>query len=652
MARIEPRVTVTEVIKDFPTLLSVDGSTNIGCVIVSEVGPKLAYVDGPNRFLQLFTKDGQTIPRNAHISFINAYYLSFVASMVVARSMNSDVKGAVKIYADANNALTAVPTLYNGETELNRKTTWNLEFTANQENRGIVFQNTLYYTGDVAAVKAGLAAKSSGWELGVLDGMNAVSIDDFGSGKDEVLDMLASLLTTDGTFIADYNATTDIMSLYFDEYTDPYSPKDGQTTPTKTLVDVDLFNITLAEGDTNATVTDLATNSGDKLFIVISKTAGNVGSNPYTIKVEATQIGAGNHKVFNLILNGETYLVSLDPEATDNSGMNCYIEVLNGYSTLNFTVKAIEHPNLTFTAMATAANFGEGLNDVNKATKITNLKSALDTLDDQEMYKIHGLATMGITNVQFVKTYCSLGSKRKWFCPWDVPYDRENYNSISAYGANMEDSYNNYGMGPFDKNTGLTGWLNYIAGTTLYWERVMRNKAMRSEFAPVFDAETGILAYTNPTKLLTKSVREKLLSIQCPINWVIFNQNTMSYYMNDNFTHYSQNNILNEECNVRMTHKISNDLQDLMGQFKAKYNNEQTRQNVYDLIQLYFQQNIMNQNFRPEEFMIICDRTNNTDDIIQSSKLAVTVKIRLYHSVKYIEVLNEVYSVGGAAFTA
>ena len=84
----EPYVKVSEQIMSKPNLLDVDGTTNIGVVIVAPAGPRLAYVDGPKTFLKLYTVDGN-IPRNAHISFVNAYYLSFVAGLVVVRSMNT-----------------------------------------------------------------------------------------------------------------------------------------------------------------------------------------------------------------------------------------------------------------------------------------------------------------------------------------------------------------------------------------------------------------------------------------------------------------------------------------------------------------------------------------------------------------------------------
>jgi len=643
MSRLEPRVTVKEVIKDFPTMLSIDGSTNIGCVIVSEVGKKLAYVAGPNQFLANYTKDGQTIPRNAHISFINAYYLSFVAGLVIARSMNSDVVGGVRVYKQSN-ALSTVPTYFNSESELSKYAGWgSIAFDGESvQDYAIVFDETIYFmTTREATTEAPdpIAAAISAIRTAMvsdhpnIDTYATVNLGTFGTTINDFVEQLASELNIKGDYITVNNSGS--LTLNYDEFT------------AEPVIDTtkDLHNITMTY---TAGVDRFADQSSKTLlFTIMSRTAGNKNDNPYKILVSAT---SGTSNLFKLTLDSEEYTVSLNPEATDASGVNAYIDALNNYTDINFSVKVAE--NLTSadwswtTGITSAVSFGAGFVDSELCKKPSCMTAAWSTIEDQETYKIHGLSPMGITNVQFIKTMITVGARHKWFTPWDIPYDRVTKSAIVSYCSSMPDDYNNYVLGPFDKNSGLTGWINYIAATTLYWERVMRNKSVGSEFAPVFDETTGLLAYNAPTKLLTKSVREDLLSVASPINYVIYNENNMSYYANDNRTHYNSEDIMNEECNVRMAHKISNDLQDLMKQFKAKYNNEQTRQNVNDLINLYFQDNIMNQNFKPEEFMVICNETNNTDKVIRAGKLAVTVKIRLYHSIKEIEVLNELYSVG------
>jgi hypothetical protein len=672
MARLEPYVQVTEVIKDFPTLLSIDGSANIGCTIVSAVGPRLQFIDGPNTFLKNYTKDGVTIPRNAHISFINAYYLSFFAGLVVARSMNSTATGGVRVYLKpATTGEGATPeqiktyrTFFKDGVELTKVFRLGLSNFPANHNWGIVIDEVIYYGGDLETVLAGFTADGQPVDL---SGLDKVCCDDL---YDETLtesygiqcqDFLVSELNKLDVYTVVREASG--VSFYKDEQTeDPVVDKvdllndDGELV-TKTITPVGVTVTVPAASVAPQGIANIGENE-IKLFTIMDKTPGSVNDNPNKVSISKTRILAGR-KVFDITLqNGvndpETYVVSLDKEAVDSSEVNCFIEELNAYAGLEFTIIAEEGlEDQTWTAKLQNATFGEGFVDEAICATSPYLKQSLDTLEDQEQFKIAYLAPVGITIASYIKTYTSMGRRNKWFCPVDVPYDRTNYNSIAAYGNLIDDDYNVYMCGPFDKNGGLTGWIVYIAATTLYYERVMMNRSMQSEFAPVFDKQTGLMNYTNPVKLLKKSAREKLISLIKPINYVIFDQNTQAYYMNDNWTHYSlSENIMGEENCVRLVHKISRDLHDLYQQFKAKFNNEQTRQAVIDVTNLYFQSQIMNQNFAPAEYMIICDRTNNTDAVLQARQLAVTVKVRLYKSIKYILVLNEVYSVGGAAFTA
>ena len=54
----------------------------------------------------------------------------------------------------------------------------------------------------------------------------------------------------------------------------------------------------------------------------------------------------------------------------------------------------------------------------------------------------------------------------------------------------------------------------------------------------------------------------------------------------------------------------------------------------------------MNQNYAPNEYNIICDESNNTNEIITANKLALTVQVRLYNAIKYIDVLTDVFPIG------
>jgi hypothetical protein len=54
----------------------------------------------------------------------------------------------------------------------------------------------------------------------------------------------------------------------------------------------------------------------------------------------------------------------------------------------------------------------------------------------------------------------------------------------------------------------------------------------------------------------------------------------------------------------------------------------------------------MTQLYKPNEYEIICDESNNTTEIITANKLAVTVRVRLENAIKFINVLVDVFPLG------
>lgn len=706
MARVEPYVKVKEVIRDNPDLLAVDGQVNIGCVIVAPVGPQLAYIDGPASFLKNYTVDGVTIPRDADITFINAYYLSFSSGLVVARSMNSDATGGAVLYLGTKGITGSATNIYfkdgvqlkkklnigisgiidpnapiedateaptEGASEASTEGTTEAPTegateapTGSNGSSGWAFMinDTLYYGGDYDKVIE---------ELSKLGGLNsdidftayeAVKCDDLYTEGSSVsyaqacLDYIASDLNRQDAYVASADSTG--ITIYMDEFSSVTANKVDYINEQGESAEGDITPLTcsITAGDPE----NLDPESNNALLTMRCKTPQDSGDagNLYTVAFSKPRYGSGSKLLFDLTISiknqeSQTYVVSFDKEAVDSSGLNCYIEVLNTYDNMpiEFIAGDISSESITKDIIKSFSqiSFGHAFLSTAKSKEVAYMKDALNSLEDQETYRISYLAPVGITNVAFLKAYTSLGIRKRWFAPVDIPWDRTNVSSIKSFGDNIDDSYSVYVVGPFDKNSGLTGWVNYIAATTLYWERVMINRAANSEFAPVFDQRTGLLNYTNPVKLLKKSNREKLISLSKPINWVIYDMNSGAYYLNDNWNHYSKSeNVVGEECNARMIHRISNDLEELYKQFKARHNTVQTRRSVHNVTNLYFQQNIMNQEYKPAEYRIVCDESNNTDDIIRGRKLAIKVQVRLYNSTKYIDVINEVYSVGGEPF--
>lgn len=271
-------------------------------------------------------------------------------------------------------------------------------------------------------------------------------------------------------------------------------------------------------------------------------------------------------------------------------------------------------------------------------------------VQNSDVYNISYISAFGFDDSGYAKTRDVACNTQKWFQACDEDEDTLNVaSSGKVTGDILEsagDTRRSMAVGSRDKNASVTPWKSLIAASSLYWQKVYENKASNSEFAPVFDITNGVLAYQSPIKEYNKKSREYLLNATYPINWVKYDRTNGVYYFNNNLVHTRKKDVMNEEMNVRMINKIERDILLLLPRYKGMLNNDDTRLDVYGLIDDYFKSSIMNQNYRPVEYMIICDRSNNTDAIINANKLAVSVYVRIQGSIKYIEVINKVFPLG------
>lgn len=762
---VEPYVKVRENIRETPNLLDIDGTSNIGGVIVAPTGPRLAYVAGPKDFLNKYTVDG-SIPRNADRSLINAYYLSFSSGLVIARAMNTTaVSGLVFLSKQSTELKILIEELASNGfwgLEVNSKFYWcnpirndwdqfittlsglkddDEDYMISQENLTSIkkfTESNRVYCKDFKALADALSSDTtsviydetipglivSGAKLALgkltplLNLVEQVGTAKIGLEAKEVLYKNGLALTDtyelkltgatykDGTekFSNNFAFAIGTMAYYcgaidkskYADYSlvniksinDLLNSLNGLNGLTAELKDLEEGGRTDEMEDAEEGVADrvitLHSAKGNALTIVegsctgiapvISSVADSSYGDPtsddvlfgiypndpqdhdlYRITIKPDE----NNLFYIELFNGsETngYTVSLLADELDQSGSNCFIENLNALG-LGFTF--ITNPNFkTATESGEEAlmkctpkstqvfSFGDSGLDLSASSSVTAKTNALYALEDQELYDIEYLAPMGITDLQFIKAYILVGKNNDWFAPVDIPFDKTNANTIKGYFLNVDLTSNSQGMGPFDKNTGLTGWMNYIAATTLFYSRVMANKAANCEFAPVFDKTNGILDYTNPCYMLGKAEREQLLNLKAPVNFVKFDQRTNLYFMNDNWTHQPQHNVVSEEQNRRLVNKIKKDVNRIMQSFKGRFNTTSTRADVVTMLNYYFRSQILSMRYTIDAYEIICDESNNPAEVISANKLGVTVRVRLNHSIKYVDVLVDVYPIG------
>jgi hypothetical protein len=488
MARFEPYVKASEVVRRVPNLLDINGESNIGLVMVSAVGPRLAYIQGPAQFLATYTIGGE-IPRNADISFVNAYYLSFSAGLVIARAMNTTATGGL-LFSDLKDSkdepLPPEKVIYKDGTLLTRQT--DITITPNESTWSFVLNDTVFFNGNYSDISVDEDYRAFQTKIQV-DELSDVA-DSVNNWKECAATFESDMLKIKHGIYVDFETSQTGANKGIDvEFPSGYFTLDSENKVERHPVDI------------------IQTPLNNWLFSVYSEAAQTQDTFGAKIKLIS---GEDKNFEFTVMYPGvdgkdvnETYLASLYPEGMDKvNGISSYIDNLNVMPNFKFKVNIfkndvlpLETPNVSTGQLR---YFGKSGLDLETSKKSSNLKLAVTELEEQVKYDIEYLAPVGITNAAFLKRFIQAGRANYWFTPIDVPKDRTNANSIQQYMYNIDDDSNVYCCGPFDKNSGLTGWINYIACSTLYYEKLMRNKAQGAEFAPIFDREYGTFQMTNP----------------------------------------------------------------------------------------------------------------------------------------------------------
>lgn len=557
MAIKEPYVKVTEQIIDYPSVSNIDDSSLMAGVINAPCGPDHALIQGPRQFLDTFTVNG-SIPRDADVTLINAYFCSFFAPILLKRVWNSDDNGKVPIIG-----------------------------------------------GDLSTTGSGTADSTpvSINELPVTTTTNNVS-------------MKYPVDTTDNT------TASPVMELVVGAMTINNWINAKYSTTNSTYAE--LFNSNEFKS------IDPSEESKYKLLVIYwyDEVAG----------IESSK--NKGYRLVSLDMNGINPL-------TDSSVY--WEDVLDSeIIPVVFNLSSLTWISNYKAEVKLSTNSVDDYNSYENATTDDYIAAFNLIPENSDIYNIAYIEDFGYVSGDYNKKLADAANINWWFYFWNVPYTSNTIDAISSVATSELDNYRFMVGGPFDWSSAVTPWRTYIAASSLYWQRVYNNKSSNSEFAPVFDITNGTLAYQKPVKELTKNDRETLLSATYPINWVKYDRTNQVYYLNDNRTHTRKQNVMNEEMNVRMMNKIARDIQLLLPRYKGMLNNEKTRLDCKGLLESYMNQSIMSQNYRPVEYLIVCDESNNTPAVINANKLAVTVYVRLQGSIKYIEVLNKIYPLGVA----
>jgi hypothetical protein len=299
---------------------------------------------------------------------------------------------------------------------------------------------------------------------------------------------------------------------------------------------------------------------------------------------------------------------------------------------------------------------GTGVEEINANLKIdptesslldvsdSDIMSAWDKIEDDERYVVEGITDLGNTYTIIQNYMANMAVASNYFYPIST-VNSTNYMTIANKASKIvKDSSKLYLLSPWDLDDGTVGFLFNASPATIYWEAVCKNRLNNNEFAGVFGQNTGIVSVVNPAKDFKKTERQLLLTKK--VNTIFHDLYLEKYYINDNYTKQSDDNIMSEECNSRLQIRISKAMPLLLNQFKGRQANARTWADAKDVVDYWFKTTLLPMNYTIADYNIICDETNNPAEIQRANKMVMRVQIRFYNSVKYITVYEDAYPVG------
>lgn len=606
----EAYVKITEVLKDAPALASVATPFLVAGAIKSAYGNYgVNYFASRKKFLETYTCDGK-LTGKCDVSLINAYEVLGSAPILVVRARTKDYTPAELVSKDSEeNKLFSIK-FRDFMKDKNYQVVYVME--KSEVNPGAVHLNLKYERIiDLCRYTFGeIKTAGSGYEIGdivtLTDATNAVSL------KVKVLAVGDDGAVTNLKLITSLGPQAD--SPFTAQFTNQFR---GAADPNLTSTDGNGLSISVtAEKLPNEVVKEY-----DVVFALDENVTDAQGNSLYY------------RNVWDSEWPFEIDLGSAQP--TEVTVANPYVEV---DPTQPETLTYLDYgPATVLTGTLSSTIEGE-TNDVYDPVADPSGKHWAE-FETYESRHIPMFSDFGTANVG---TYLKpLANQFNGQYVISLPRSMESVAGAETWDDLDLGNSRFYGCTPFAVTTNL-GFMALIAPTTQYIATVCQNAVAGREFEAVAGKETGVVGYMNLTKNFNKEERERLLDLK--INTITYREVDGYAMFNDDLTGLVQNNPFKEEFNRRMGVRIAQDIDTLMQQFKFKLNTAALRDTIQSVIANYFD----TASFKSKiwAYEVICNDENNPPSLQAQNKLAVTVNIAFYYTAKYIEVVNNIYSVG------
>lgn len=367
-----------------------------------------------------------------------------------------------------------------------------------------------------------------------------------------------SFTTSEGSTDSPYTVLSSVLDVY---------TKKGSTTPSDSILNYDFYEFL---------VLDSSVSEEPQFYNV-----GNI---------------SGRGDISTADLNNSLNLLHLTlPQNLNDLGLDYYGYKADGTNEeISVNVKIGGSDNTT--ALLKASN--------------SDIMKAWDRIEEDERYIVEGMTDLGCTETIVQNYMANIAVNSNYFYAVST-VNSTNYMVIANKKQKITaDSRKLWFGAPWDYDDGNVGYLYNCSPSVLYWETVLKNKKNNQEFAAAFGQNHGTVTFVSLSKEFKKSERQLLLTKK--INTIYHDVYNELYYWNDNVVNQTEDNVLKEECNVRLEIRISKAMPVLLNQFKGYQNSAKTRAQVCDVINYWFKTTIMSYQSTISDWSVTCKIFNCT----------------------------------------
>ena len=356
-------------------------------------------------------------------------------------------------------------------------------------------------------------------------------------------------------------------------------------------------------------------------FAVIQRFASKAANSKFIVTIDDTDPDLIH---FTSIYNGISYTddISFEPDKINGYGTNVYYVKYNSLDRV-FYIKELnkngEFGNLTSTI------FGDQIKP--KKATVNDYINAIETLEDEE-FKGSILWDGGLGVINYYKQLTTYAQKCQAMVPVSVPKGLTTADAVQTWYSSLGNTPHQFVVGGYQRDTCFGDVYLETCPGYYYCKKVGDNtNSVQNEFQPIFHKSNGRVDTSDPLDVIpSKTDRETLLDNN--INWIVRNKVGNYSYFNMNFTNQVKESAFSEEQNMRISNEIAHICDDYIDNNTiGNYNVEAFRNTVQSTLDSQLRERIINnRGFNTVRGLkVVCDSTNNTDDIIANKLIVVDV---------------------------